>query len=144
MIVEDKPKKLTGANSRVLVYRARDLIADRFDCSISLKDAAHEACLSPFHFHRLFAQTFGQTPHDFLIRRRIDEAKRLLVQTDSSITEICFEVGYSSLGSFSTLFQKEVGCSPTDYRLGAAHFHALYRIWSHRFVPTCFTSRWAS
>ena len=139
MAVSSKYPKIAGSESRVLVYRARDLIADEFDRPISLHDAAREACLSPFHFHRLFAQTFGQTPHDFLTTRRIEAAKRLLVQSNMSITEICFEVGYSSLGSFSSLFQKEVGCSPRDYRIGAAHFYSLYRIWSYRFVPVCFT-----
>ncbi len=126
-------------HQRVLVYRARDLMAHAYDQPLTLNDAAKEACLSPFHFHRVFAQTFGQTPHDFLTERRIDQAKRRLVHSNLSITEICFEVGYSSLGSFSTLFQKHVGCSPRDYRIGAAHFYSLYRIWSYRFVPTCFT-----
>jgi AraC-like DNA-binding protein len=144
MIIQDRPKVLKPARheSRVLVYRARDLIADAYDKPISLEDAAKEACLSPFHFHRLFAQTFGQTPHDFLTQRRIEAAKKLLVQSNMSVTEICFEVGYSSLGSFSSLFQRVVGCSPTDYRIGAARFHSLYRIWSHRFIPTCFTRSW--
>jgi AraC-like DNA-binding protein len=120
------------------------LIATDFDRSISLEDAAREACLSPFYFHRLFAQTFGQTPHDFLTARRIEAAKKLLTHSDMSITEICFEVGYSSLGSFSALFQREVGCSPRDYRIGAAKFYSLHRIWSHRFVPTCFSRFWSS
>ena len=141
MLVET-PRKPIRAEQKVLVYRARDLIADAFDRPITLQDAAKEACLSPFHFHRLFMQTFGQTPHDFLTTRRIEEAKRLLVQSNLSITEICFEVGYSSLGSFSSLFLKHVGCSPRDYRIGAARFHSLYRVWSHRFVPTCFTTQW--
>ena len=144
MIVQDKPLKLEDSGSRVLVYRARDLMADSFDQPIKLNDAAREACLSPFHFHRLFAQTFGQTPHDFLTARRIDAAKKLLVQSNLTITEICFEVGYASLGSFSSLFQREVGCSPTDYRIGAAKFYSLHRIWSHRFVPTCFTRNWST
>lgn len=130
---------LASRETRLLVFRARDLIADEFDRRISLEDASREACLSPFHFHRLFKQTFGQTPHDFLTSRRIDRAKKLLVQSNLSITEICFEVGYSSPGSFTSLFQREVGCSPRDYRVGAAHFYSLYRVWSHRFVPICFT-----
>ena len=140
-VIGRKPNRSLQSESRVLVYRARDLMAAGFDRSISLNDAAREACLSPFHFHRLFAQTFGQTPHDFLTARRIEEARRLLVQSDMSITEICFEIGYSSLGSFSSLFQREVGCSPRDYRIGAARFYSLHRIWSHRFVPLCLAGR---
>jgi AraC-like DNA-binding protein len=130
---------LAPLDSAALLHHARDVIASGFDRPISLEDAAKEACLSPFHFHRLFSRKFGQTPHEFLTGRRIDAAKKLLTHSSLSVSEICFEVGYSSLGSFSAMFHRLVGCSPTDYRLGAAHFYALHRIWSHRFVPTCFT-----
>ena len=127
-------------DTRIRLHRSRDLMASQLRGS--LNEAAYEACLSPFHFHRLFSNTFGQTPHEFLTARRLEEAKRLLTRTDMTVTEICFELGYSSLGSFSTLFQRQVGCSPTDYRIGAAHFHRLYRVWAHRFVPTCAVRTW--
>lgn len=129
-------------NSSALLHHARDLIAAKFDRPISLEEAAREACLSPFHFHRLFSERFGLTPHHFLTERRIDEAKRLLTHSEMSVSEICFEVGYLSLGSFSSLFHKTVGCTPTDYRIGAAHFYRLHRVWSHRFVPTCVVRNW--
>jgi AraC-like DNA-binding protein len=118
--------------------RARELIAVRLDTPVSLAEAAREACLSPFHFHRLFAQAYGQTPHAFMTARRLEHAKRLLAETDHTVTDICFALGYESLGSFSTRFQRLVGCTPTEYRAGARRFFAVSRIRAHRFVPTCF------
>jgi AraC-like DNA-binding protein len=128
----DLQKRLEGA---------RDLLADQFDQPLKLEDAAREACLSPFHFHRLFVRAYGRTPHEFLTERRIDQAKRLLAAGDLSVTEICFALGYESPGTFSARFHRMVGCTPTEYRLGAAHFFAISRIKAHRFVPTCFVGR---
>lgn len=120
---------------------ARDLLAERFDQPIRLEDAAREACLSPFHFHRLFVRAYGRTPHEFLTERRIEQAKRLLAEGSLSVTEICYALGYESPGTFSARFHRMVGCTPTDYRLGAAHFYAISRIRAHRFVPTCFVGK---
>lgn len=117
---------------------ARDFMAASFDQTVRLEDAARQACLSPFYFHRLFVRTYGQTPHAFLTERRLLEARRLLVQTDLSVTEICFSLGFESPGTFCTLFRRVVGCTPTEYRLGAARFYAVSRIKAHRFVPTCY------
>src|SRR5712672_4400846 len=85
--------------------RARDLLAAGYQSQIFLDAAAREACLSPFHFHRLFHATFGETPHDFLTRRRMERARHLLASGEMTVTEVCVEVGYSSLGSFSSKFQ---------------------------------------
>src|SRR5260370_36695868 len=85
--------------------RSRDFLAACYQEPISLDLAAREACLSSFHFHRLFASAFGETPHDFLTRVRMDRAKRLLASGEMSVTEICMGVGYSSLGSFSCQFR---------------------------------------
>src|SRR5215467_2627933 len=85
--------------------RARDLLASEYQSQVPLDLAAREACLSPFHFHRLFRATFGETPHDFLTSLRMSRARRLLASGQMSVTEVCLEVGYSSLGSFSTKFQ---------------------------------------
>jgi AraC-like DNA-binding protein len=87
-----------------------------YQSQILLEAAAREACLSPFHFHRLFRSTFGETPHDFLTRRRIDHARRLLASGEMTVTEVCLEVGYSSLGSFSSKFQSLAGVAPTQYQ----------------------------
>jgi AraC-like DNA-binding protein len=118
--------------------RSREFIDASFMKPLTLEDAAREAYFSPFYYHRLFSRAFGQTPHDFLTSRRVDLAKKLLADSDLTVTEICFELGYSSLGTFSSMFQKATGCSPTKYREGCARFYRFAGFSTHRFVPTCF------
>lgn len=120
--------------------RSRDFLAGAADGVVHLEDAAREACLSPFHYHRLFTRAFGQTPHGFLTERRIDKARRLLATTDLSVGEVCLEVGYASLGTFSARFHRLVGCSPSDYRAGSRRFYAISGWRAHRFIPTCFVA----
>ena len=89
--------------------RARDYLAARFNERTSLAEAAAQAELSPFYFHRLFADAFGETPHQFVTRLRIDHAKKLLLAGNHSVTEICLDAGYESLGSFSSRFHSLTG-----------------------------------
>ncbi|HEY6332118.1 MAG TPA: AraC family transcriptional regulator, partial [Blastocatellia bacterium] len=84
--------------------RARAFIDAHYDEPLDLDLIAREACLSRFHFLRLFRTVFKQTPHQYLTERRIRRAKELLAASNMSVTEVCFEVGFESLGSFSTLF----------------------------------------
>jgi AraC-like DNA-binding protein len=72
--------------------------------------------MSRFHFIRLFTALFGVTPHQLRIQARLDQAKRRLLLSDAPVTDICLDVGCSSLGSFSTLFAKRVGVPPSEYR----------------------------
>jgi hypothetical protein len=72
--------------------------------------------MSPFHFIRQFRAVFGSTPHQFRIQSRLDKAKELLALSEFSVTEVCMEVGFNSLGSFSDLFTRRVGVSPSVYR----------------------------
>jgi len=95
---------------------ARDLLRDAPDRPVSVRDAAREAAMSPFHFIRQFEALFGTTPHQFRIDARIERAKRLLALSDYSVTDVCFEVGFHSLGSFSDLFARRVGAPPSAYR----------------------------
>jgi AraC-like DNA-binding protein len=74
------------------------------------------ACLSPNHFLRTFKQLFHQTPHQYLISKRLEEARRLLSLTEMPVTDVCFSVGFESLGSFSWLFRHRTGVSPEAYR----------------------------
>ncbi len=104
------------ADTRQRLERARTLIHGRFDESLDLEAIAREAYLSRFHFAREFRRHFDATPHQYLTRRRIERAKELLVGTEMSVTAICMAVGFSSLGSFSSLFQRHVGHSPNRYR----------------------------
>jgi AraC-like DNA-binding protein len=86
------------------------------DRPLSIEEVAREAAMSPFHFIRQFNAPFGRTPHQCRIDARLDRAKRLLALGDHSIADVCFEVGLSSLGSFSDLFARRVGISPSVYR----------------------------
>lgn len=104
------------AGDAARIARARQLI-DR-DCgeAIDLDRLAREACFSPYHFHRLFRREVGETPHQYLTRKRVERAQRLLITTDLPVTEICMEVGFTSLGSFSSMFRRHAGHPPSRYR----------------------------
>lgn len=109
--------------------RARDFIDHCYDHPISLEQISEKACFSRYHFLRLFRQAFNKTPHQYLIERRIEKAKELLGRDELRVTDICFEVGFQSLGSFSTLFHRCVGAAPATYR---------ERAQAKRQVPGCF------
>ena len=94
---------------------------------LKLHDVARVACLSPFHFHRLFKTAFGETPHEYATRRRLEKAMRLLGETDEPVTEISFETGFQNAASFSTLFRSRVGMSPRQFRLKKARSTKFYR-----------------
>ncbi len=96
--------------------RSRDLIDREYAEPLDLDAMAGEAGYSRFHFARAFAAAYGETPRTYLTRRRIERAKTLLRTANLSVTEICFLVGFSSLGSFSARFRQLVGRSPSEYR----------------------------
>lgn len=96
--------------------RARDLLREPREHSPSIADLAGEVGISPFHFIRQFEAVFGVTPHQFRIQARLDTAKHLLALGQHSVTDVCMEVGFSSLGSFSTLFTQRIGEPPSTYR----------------------------
>lgn len=96
--------------------RARDFLDSSLGEAVDLHSAARIACLSPHYFLRSFKAVFGLTPHQYLTRARIERAKDLLVASDLSVTEVCSAVGFESLGSFSSLFRRSVGCSPAQFR----------------------------
>jgi AraC-like DNA-binding protein len=127
----------------VRLCRARDYLANRLDEPVPLAAAARVACLSPFHFQRLFSRAFGESPHRFLTRRRIDLAKRLLAADQLSVTEICFAAGYSSLGSFSAKFHAVVGRPPSAYRRELQRLVGYGAPWRIAFIPICFLGRLA-
>ena len=98
------------------VLRGRDFLLARPAERVRLDDAAREACLSPYHFHRAFRCAFGCTPHEYLTRHRLGRASRLLRETARSVTDVCLDVGFESLGSFSSLFRRHIGVSPRAFR----------------------------
>src|SRR5947207_15030450 len=99
--------------------RARDLIDRDYAEPLDLEAMAAEAGYSRFHFARAFTTAYGETPRAYLTRRRIERAKTLLRTANLSVTEICFLVGFASLGSFSARFRELVGRSPSEYRSDA-------------------------
>lgn len=101
---------------RPAIERVVQLMQTRLHESLALGDLADEAHLSPFYFCRVFRQITGSPPGEFLAALRLSMAKRLLLTTSMSVTEICYEVGYVSLGSFSTRFHRSVGLAPADLR----------------------------
>ncbi len=122
------------AHIRSRLNRARALMDACYDQPLDLERIAVEASFSRYHFIRLFKQAFDQTPHQYLMNRRIEQAKDLLTAGELSVTEVCFAVGFQSLGSFSALFHRSVGQSPKLYRA-----RVLVRGWSpHKFIPVCF------
>jgi AraC family transcriptional regulator len=98
------------------LHRARDYAAATLGHPLTLGEMARVACLSPNHFLRSFKQFFRQTPHQYLTDLRLERAEELLAGTELPITEICFAIGFESLGSFSTLFRRRTGVSPRAYR----------------------------
>lgn len=113
--------------------RARKFIDLCYDLPLNLDQISSQACFSRYHFLRLFRDAFDKTPHQYLVERRIEKAKELLGSPKMRVTDVCFEVGFQSLGSFSTLFHKTVGHPPNTYREKLRETEA-----AKRQVPGCF------
>lgn len=118
------------SNRRLL--RARDAMDRSYAQPLDIATLARIAHVSQSHFIRTFRATFGETPHRYLQRRRVERAMFLLWQTDSSVTEVSIDVGFQSLGTFSRTFSDIVGESPSAYRARAVV----------RAVPNCFAMGW--
>jgi AraC-like DNA-binding protein len=113
------------------LLRAKDLADARYFEALTVGDLARAAALSQAHFSREFRRTFGESPHQYLLTRRLERAAALLRNTDRTVTEICFAVGLASLGSFTTSFQRVFGMAPSAYR---ASFPPAVR---HVRIPSC-------
>jgi AraC family transcriptional regulator len=98
------------------VLRGRDVLLSSTNGSVPLKLLAREACMSPYHFHRTFRQLFGITPHALLTHYRLRRAAERLRQTEETVSEIGLQNGFESLPSFSALFRKQFGVSPSEFR----------------------------
>ena len=117
--------------------RARDALCEVHDRPLTIEEVAREAAMSPFHFIRQFSAVFGETPHQARIKARLDRARLLLATGERSVTEICMEVGFSSHGSFSTLFASRVGVSPSEYRRRARSMVAVPGTFASGLFPGC-------
>lgn len=113
------------------LLRAKDLMDARYAEPLEVAELARVARLSPAHFSREFRRAFGESPHKYLLTRRLERAAALLRSTDRSVTDICFLVGLRSVGSFTTSFGRAYGMTPSAYR--AAHPPASGRV----RIPTC-------
>ena len=113
-------------NRRML--RARDAMDRTYAQPLDIPSLARIAVVSEAHFIRTFRDTFGETPHRYLQRRRVERSMFLLGETDRSVTDICLDVGFTSLGTFSRTFRAVVGSTPSAYR--AQHEPVA--------VPSCF------
>jgi AraC-like DNA-binding protein len=113
------------------LLRAKDLIDARYRDPLNVPALARAAHLSPAHFSREFRKAFGETPHQYLLTRRLERAAALLRGTDYTVAQVCFSVGLQSVGSFTSSFGRAYGCSPSAYR--AAHPPAVDRV----RIPTC-------
>src|SRR3977135_2608639 len=123
-------RAIEESNRRML--RARDAMDRDYAKPLDVPTLARIACVSEAHFIRTFRATFGETPHRYLQRRRVERAMFLLRETDRSVTDVCLDVGFTSLGTFSRTFRAIVGRSPTAYRGNAVS----------KAVPTCFMMAW--
>ena len=121
-------------NRRML--RARDTMDRAFAEPLDVPALACVAHVSPAHFSRQFRATFGETPHRYLQRRRVERAMELLRETDLPVTDVCLDVGFNSLGTFSRTFTEIVGESPSAYRERFADSGAALR------VPACWAMAW--
>ena len=112
---------LVSGNERIVHLRnARDLMDLRFADPLDLDQMAAQAGFSKFHFARAFKDAYGETPANYLSRRRVERAKDLLRSANLTVTEVCTLVGFSSLGSFSSRFSEMVGMSPSAFQRSSA------------------------
>ena len=124
-------RAVEDSNRRML--RARDAMDRDYAEPLDVLSLAKIAIVSEAHFIRTFRATFGETPHRYLQRRRVERAMFLLRETERSVSDICLDVGFTSLGTFGRTFRDIVGESPTSYRKGADDLAA---------VPACFAKAW--
>jgi AraC-like DNA-binding protein len=120
---------------------AREFIDACYHLPLDLEQISRQAFFSPYHFLRLFKQTFYKTPHQYLVEKRLEKAKQLLISSELSVTQVCFEVGFESLGSFSSLFHKYAGHPPKLYRTRTLGRLQIAVLWPEIPIPACYLFR---
>lgn len=123
------------------IVSAKIYIDDHYQNDINLDQISRQAFLSRFHFHRLFRQVYKRTPHQYITQKRLDRAK-LLLSENKAVTEVCNEVGFESIGSFSVLFKKEIGFAPQYYRNMAYKKKMEQLEQPKKAIPHCFIEQY--
>jgi len=122
------------------IVQAKLYIDDHYGDNIDLNNIADEAWFSKFHFIRAFKNTYGKTPHQYLIYVRIEKARELL-KTGTPVSEVCYTVGFESLSSFSGLFKRMTGLSPSAYLAQQQNLQQQIKKSPLSFVPACFAEK---
>ena len=124
------------------IVQAKLFIDSNYAERIDAGEIADEACYSKFHFIRTFKSIYGRTPHQYLTHVRIQRAKELLEQ-GASVTEACFAVGFDSHASFSSLFKRRAGVTPSEYQRRQLERKVEIKAEPFRFIPGCFAAHFA-
>jgi AraC-like DNA-binding protein len=122
----------------IRLCKARDLLRETEEWLL-VPQVAREIGMSPYHFTRLFKAVFGETPKQCQLNARLEKAKQVLLATDTSITDICIEAGFSSLGTFSYVFARRVGMTPTSYRRKFRPMMNFTAEVPSQLIPGCFS-----
>ena len=134
----------TGDYPKFYLYRrlvqAKLFIDQHFTAKINLNAIADEAYFSKYHFIRLFKTSYGYTPHQYLTKLRIEKARLLLSKPGLSVEQVGYAVGFESLYSFSLLFKKQVGQTPTQFRQYSLDRHRRLHLEPRVFIPSCLSS----
>jgi AraC-like DNA-binding protein len=129
--------KAMDQNEFARLCRARRMLAELGEDALTLREIAREVGISPFHFIRQFEALFGITPHQLRIRARLEQAKLLLAVGRQTVTEVCMEVGMSSVGSFSDLFLRRFGTPPSEYQRKARAMIVVPGMLPEKLFPGC-------
>jgi AraC-like DNA-binding protein len=131
-------RKFISNDMFVRLCRSREYLGDCANSPVRLDFAARLSYLSKYHYLRMFATAFGETPLEFVTRVRMERAQSLLVNSEWSVTEICLEVGYESLATFSNRFRRFAGYAPSEIRRQARRSCAMPNLATIYNVPACF------
>jgi AraC-like DNA-binding protein len=126
----------------IRLCEARDLLRQSDYDNFSIRSVAREVGMSPYHFIRLFKAVFGETPKQCQLQARLEKAKNLLMLTDFSVTDVCMESGFSSLGTFTYVFTRRVGMPPTTYRQKVRSMMNRSGQIPDELIPGCFSLMW--
>lgn len=135
-------KLLPKADLYRRIVQAKLFIDNNYAEGIDADEIADEACYSKFHFIRTFKSIYGKTPHQYLTAVRVEKAKAML-EDDVSVTEACFAVGFDSVGSFTGLFKRRVGVTPSEYQRKKLERKTEIQREPLKFIPGCFAAQFS-